>query len=127
MEGYDFTYEETANRRKYYRTQVSEVMAKIEGMENDCYAKDMSAGGICLDYSNGLDVGDPVTLTLYDQNDLIASNVYARVAHTADGQTGLYYDNLESYQYDAIYAYVEDAQMSDPQYQEYAKYYETKL
>lgn len=121
--GYEIRYDDSANRRKAYRAPVKDVMARVDGMYGEYYARDMSADGIGLDYSEQLRIGDPLTLSLYSNGELITSDVPARVAHTGNGKAGLYYDNMEEYQYDAIYSYVQDVQMSDPNYEQYTSYY----
>lgn len=123
--GYDINYDDAANRRKAYRSQVSDVMARIDGMYGEYYARDMSAYGIGIDCSEKLKVGDPVTISLYDGDEVLTTDVPARVAHAGNGTAGLYYDNPEEYQYNAIYAYVQDAQTDDPNYAQYSSYYET--
>lgn len=121
--GYEIRYDDSANRRKAYRAQVKDVMARVDGMYGEYYARDMSSDGIGLDISEQIRIGDPLTLSLYSDGELITSDVPARVAHVGNGKAGLYYDNPEEYQYDAIYSYVQDVQMSDPNYEQYTSYY----
>ncbi len=120
---YDIGYDDAANRRQYYRARVPDLSARINGHDREYQAKNLSLAGIGLNYSVEMSAGDPVTVSLYDQGELLASEVPARVAHSQEGYAGLYFDGMEKYHYDTIYAYVEDAQLSDPMYDKYASYY----
>jgi len=121
--GYEIRYDDSANRRKAYRAPVKEVVARVDGMYGEYYARDMSADGLGIDCAEKMSIGEQLTLSLYSGGELITSDVPARVAHASNGKAGLYYDNLEEYQYDAIYSYVQDVQMSDPYYEQYTSYY----
>jgi hypothetical protein len=117
------SYGDIGNRRGAARTEVSGVLARVNGLDGEFAAKDMSANGVGLDYTENMKAGDPVNLSLYEYGELIAAEVPARVAHSGGQLTGLYFDNLESYQYDAIYSYVLDTQMDEIQNYKYLSPY----
>lgn len=119
MMGSMSNYGSPENRREVYRAPVSDVMARVSGFEGEYAAKDMSPAGIGLGYSANLKVGEPVALSLYDNGELIASDVNARVAHSGLGYTGFYFDNIDESQYDAIDGYVENIRTDDSQYYKY--------
>ncbi len=104
------TYKDyTGSMRQAYRTHVSDVVAKLDGLGGAYYATDLSYTGIGFEYASEMKEGTPVTLSLYDHGELVVSHIPARVAHSSGKLTGIYYENLDDEQFEAISDMVETA------------------
>jgi len=99
-------YEDPDNKREAYRVFVTNVLVRMEGRDTVFHARDLSAMGIGVGGADDLVIGEPVLLSLYRNGTLIIDDLIARVARVEGGVTGLYFENLDRQQIDAVHAIV---------------------
>lgn len=94
------------NRRDMYRALPTDMVAKITGRPDVFPVRDISPRGLGLSGLMDVEIGDPLLLCLYQRGTMVAMDLIARVARKNKDITGLYFENLERRQVDAVHAIV---------------------
>jgi len=102
----ELDYITQGNRRNMYRAMPTAMVAKVAGRPDVFPVRDISPRGLGLTGFMGVEIGDPVLLSLYQRGTMIAMDLIARVARKNNEITGLYFENLERRQVDAVHAIV---------------------
>jgi hypothetical protein len=102
----DINYGPSDNRREAFRAFVTDINVRIEGKSEVYPVRDISSAGLGIASVVGLEVGEPVLISLFQRGTIIAIDLITRVARVEDDAIGLYFDNLERRQLDAVHAIV---------------------
>jgi len=116
---FDIYYASSDNRREAFRAFVTDITVRIEGKPDVYPVHDISPTGLGVGSVVGLEVGEPVLISLFQGGTIIAIDFITRVARVEDDVIGLYFDNLERRQLDAVHAIVLHIQKEQLEQQKY--------
>lgn len=115
----DVIYEAPDNRRQAYRAFVTDFTVRVEGKPDVYPVRDISPNGLGVGSVQGLEIGEPVLISLFQRGMILAMDLVARVARNEDGVVGLYYENLERRQVDIVHAIVLHVQKEQVEQQKF--------
>ncbi|QJB58218.1 PilZ domain-containing protein [Pseudodesulfovibrio sp. zrk46] len=96
--------------RQAYRAKIDGLHVKIDGRPAVYVAKDLSPSGVGIGCPIGKREGQSLTIHLFANGKMVASNLKARVVRAAPAFTGLTFFDLDRRQADTVHRIVLDEQ-----------------